>query len=240
LWRSILETPDCAFISLQYGDIGRDLEALRRETGHTVHWDREVDPTQFLDPFTAQIAAMDLVISVDNSTVHFAGAVGKPCWVLLPVNSDWRWMIDRTSSIWYDSLELWRQQIGEGWQPVVARVAERLREIGSEPLIDAQAEICLRCGEELLRREAMGPAEDYFRWLLETGRHKAAAFHGVGKAAHKAQHFQDGAAILGPNWRRSVSTTRPTGQWRCSMPAIATLASAWPATSRARAMTRPP
>ncbi len=197
LWRPILETPDCAFISLQYGDISRDLEVLKRETGHAVHWDREVDPTQFLDPFTAQIAAMDLVISVDNSTVHFAGAVGKPCWVLLPVNSDWRWMIDRTSSIWYDSLQLWRQNIGEGWQPVVARVAERLREIGSEPLIDAQAEICLRCGEELLRREAMAPAEEYFRWLLETGRHKAAAFHGVGKAAHKALHFKDAAAILG-------------------------------------------
>ncbi|HKP25740.1 MAG TPA: tetratricopeptide repeat protein [Dongiaceae bacterium] len=197
LWRPILETPDCAFISLQYGDISRDLEILKRETGHVVHWDREVDPTQYLDPFTAQIAAMDLVISVDNSTVHFAGAVGKPCWVLLPVNSDWRWMIDRTASIWYDSLQLWRQNIGEGWQPVVARVAERLREIGSEPLIDAQAEICLRCGEELLRREAMAPAEEYFRWLLETGRHKAAAFHGVGKAAQKAQHLQDAAAILG-------------------------------------------
>jgi hypothetical protein len=80
-------------------------------------------------------------------------------------------MIDRTKSIWYDSLDLWRQKIGEGWQPVVARVAERLRGIGSEPLIDAQAEICLRCGEELLRREAMAPAEEYFRWLLETGRH---------------------------------------------------------------------
>ncbi|HJR21367.1 MAG TPA: tetratricopeptide repeat protein [Dongiaceae bacterium] len=197
LWRPILDTPDCAFVSLQYGDISRDLEVLKRETGHVIHWDREVDPTQFLDPFTAQIAAMDLVISVDNSTVHFAGAVGKPCWVLLPVNSDWRWMIDRTSSIWYDSLLLCRQQVGEGWPPVVARVAERLREIGGEPLIDAQAEICLRCGEELLRREAMGPAEDYFRWLMETGRHRAAAFHGVGKAAQKAQQFQDAAAILG-------------------------------------------
>src|SRR4030095_10115702 len=118
LWRPILETPDCAFISLQYGDISRDLETLKRETGHVVHWDREVDPTQFLDPFTAQIAAMDLVISVDNSTVHFAGAVGKPCWVLLPVNSDWRWMIGRTSSIWYDSLQVWGQNGGEGWQPV--------------------------------------------------------------------------------------------------------------------------
>jgi len=197
LWRPIFETPDCAFISLQYGDIGRDLEALRNETGHLVYWDREVDPTQFLDPFTAQIAAMDLVISVDNSTVHFAGAIGKPCWVMLPVNSDWRWLIGRTSSIWYDSLHLWRQRIGEGWSHVVDRVAERLRAIGSESLIDAQAELCLRCGEELLRREAMGPAEDFFRWLMETGRHKAAAFHGVGKAAQKARQFQDAAAILG-------------------------------------------
>ena len=187
LWKPIFETPDCAFISLQYGDVSRDLETLRTETGHVVHWDREVDPFQYLDPFTAQIAAMDLVISVDNSTVHFAGAIGKPCWVLLPLNSDWRWLVDRTKSIWYDSLELIRQPKGEGWEHVVANVAKRLRDIGTEPLLDATAEICLRCGEELLRREAMAPAEDFFRWLMETGRHKAAAFHGVGKAALKAK-----------------------------------------------------
>ncbi len=60
-----------------------------------------------------------------------------------------------------------------------------------------RAEICLRCGEELLRREAMAPAEDFFRWLMETGRHKAAAFHGVGKAALKANHVRDAVAILG-------------------------------------------
>jgi tetratricopeptide (TPR) repeat protein len=197
LWKSILETPDCAFISLQYGDVSRDLETLRTETGHIVHWDREVDPFQFMDPFTAQIAAMDLVISVDNSTVHFAGAIGKPCWVLLPVNSDWRWLVGRTKSIWYDSLELIRQQKTEGWEQVVAKVAERLRAIGTEPLLDATAEICLRCGEEMLRREAMAPAEDFFRWLMETGRHKAAAFHGVGKAALKARHVRDAVAILG-------------------------------------------
>lgn len=197
LWKPIFETPDCAFISLQYGDVSRDLETLRKETGHVVHWDREVDPFQFLDPFTAQIAAMDLVISVDNSTVHFAGAIGKPCWVLLPLNSDWRWLVDRSKSIWYDSLDLIRQPKGEGWEHVVAKVAERLRAIGIEPLVDATAAICLRCGEELLRREAMAPAEDYFRWLMETGRHKAAAFHGIGKAALKARHVQDAVAILG-------------------------------------------
>jgi tetratricopeptide (TPR) repeat protein len=197
LWGPILETPDCAFISLQYGDVGRDIEAVRAQTGHAVHWDREIDPMQYLDPFTAQIAAMDLVISVDNSTVHFAGAIGKPCWVLLPVNSDWRWLVERRSSIWYDSLDLVRQLPGEGWEQVIDKVGDRLKAIGADPLIDAQAEMCLRCGEELLRREAMAPAEEYFRWLMETGRHKAAAFHGIGKAAQKAQHFADAAAILG-------------------------------------------
>lgn len=197
LWQPILETPDCAFISLQYGDVSRDIDTLRSATGHVVHWDREIDPFQFLDPFTAQIAAMDLVISVDNSTVHFAGAIGKPCWVLLPLNSDWRWLVGRTKSIWYDSLDLFRQEKSEGWEHVVATVAERLRAVGTEPLIDATAEICLRCGEELLRREEMALAEDYFRWLLETGRHKAVAFHGIGKAAQMARHLQDAAAILG-------------------------------------------
>jgi tetratricopeptide (TPR) repeat protein len=197
LWRPIFETPDCAFISLQYGDIKRDIDALRAETGHVVHWDREVDPQQYLDPFAAQIAAMDLVISVDNSTVHFAGAIGKPCWVLLPVNSDWRWLTERPTSVWYDSLVLFRQQRNEGWEPVVDEVARRLETIGSEPLADATGEMCLRCAENLLRRGAMAPAEDYFRWLLETGRHKAAAFHGIGLAAQKAQHSQDAAILLG-------------------------------------------
>ena len=195
--KPIFETPDCAFISLQYGDNSRDLEALKTETGHEIHWDREIDPLQYLDPFAAQIAAMDLVISVDNSTVHFAGAIGTPCWVLLPVNSDWRWLADRTTSIWYDSLELFRQQPGDGWTKVVERAAAKLREIGVDPLLDAQGNMCLRCGEELRRRGDMASAESYFRWLLSIGRHKAEAMHGIGLAAQKAQHFSDAAGILG-------------------------------------------
>jgi tetratricopeptide (TPR) repeat protein len=197
LWRPILENEACAFVSLQYGDIKRDIEALQAETGHIVHWDREIDPMQYLDPFTAQIAAMDLVISVDNSTVHFAGAIGKPCWVLLPVNSDWRWLVERTSSVWYESLELVRQKEGEGWEQAIAEAGRRLCATTDDALADAMGGMCLRCGEDLLRRDAMSTAEDYFRWLLDTGRHKAAALHGIGKAAQKAQHVQDAAAILG-------------------------------------------
>lgn len=197
LMKPILETPDCAFISLQYGDVSRDLERLRDETGHEIHWDRDIDPLHYLDPFAAQVAAMDLIISVDNSTVHFAGALGVPCWVMLPVNSDWRWLAERTSSIWYDSLELFRLQPGDGWDKLIARAAARLREVGTAPLVDAQATMCLRCGEELMRRGAMAPAENYFRWLLAIGRHQAAAMHGIGLAARKVKHFSDAAAILG-------------------------------------------
>ena len=196
-WRPIFEVDDCAFISLQYGDNSRDLERLTAETGHVVHWDREIDPMANMDPFTSQIAAMDLVISVDNSTVHFAGAIGKPCWVMLPVNSDWRWLADRSNSIWYDSLQLFRQKRGDGWEPLIRQAADQLRAFGVESLTDAIAQICLRGGEELLRRGAMAQAEAYFRWLLETGRSPAVAMHGIGLSAQKAQHFQDAAGILG-------------------------------------------
>ena len=242
LWRPIFETPDCAFISLQYGDIKRDIDALRAETGHDVHWDGEIDPMQFLDPFAAQIAAMDLVISVDNSTVHFAGAIGKPCWVLLPVNSDWRWLIERPSSIWYDSLVLFRQQPNLGWEPIVDEVAQRLRATGPETLADATGEMCLRCAENLLRRGVMPQAEDYFRWLLETGRHKAAAFHGIGLAAQKAQHSQDAQSCWArpPSSSRIASTTRPIGRWPCSRRVIATPQNDWRAISRAKATIPPP
>lgn len=195
--RAVLETPDCAFISLQYGDVSRDLDRLRAETGIEIYADPEIDPLSFIDPFAAQIAAMDLVLSVDNSAVHVAGAIGKPCWVMLPVNSDWRWLVERPDAIWYASLALFRQRPGDGWAKVVAEVAEKLRAIGREKLIDAHAEMCLRCAEEFLRRGIMQPSEVYFRWLLSTGRHQAQAFHGIGLAAQRAGHFSDAAAILG-------------------------------------------
>ncbi|MDB5419952.1 MAG: hypothetical protein JWP50_3371 [Phenylobacterium sp.] len=67
---------------------------------------------------------LDLVISVDTSVAHLAGAMGKPCWVLLPaIETDWRWLRERTDSPWYPSLRLYRQDPGEGWGPVIDRLA---------------------------------------------------------------------------------------------------------------------
>ena len=77
------------------------------------------------------------MISIDNSTVHFAGAVGVPAWVLLPVAPDWRWLLNREDSPWYPTARLFRQpRIGD-WNDVVRRVADELGSYdpGCGPLI---------------------------------------------------------------------------------------------------------
>jgi tetratricopeptide (TPR) repeat protein len=76
---------------------------------------------------TAGLAAnLDLVISIDTSIVHLAGAMGKPVWVLLPFVCDFRWLCDREDSPWYPTMRLFRQGKREGWVEVVKRIAEEL------------------------------------------------------------------------------------------------------------------
>ncbi len=70
----------------------------------------------------AIIDCLDLVIAVDTAVAHLAGAMGKPVFVLLPFNADWRWLLDRHDSPWYPSARLFRQNHGESWGEVIARV----------------------------------------------------------------------------------------------------------------------
>lgn len=77
----------------------------------------------------AVIAGLDLVICVDTSVAHLAGAMGKPVWVLLPRVADWRWLTGRDDSPWYPTARLFRAG-PDGWPGVMARVAEALRGFG--------------------------------------------------------------------------------------------------------------
>ena len=66
---------------------------------------------------------MDIVISVDTSVAHLAGALGKTTWVLLPYAPDWRWLLNRNDSPWYDSVRLYRQSDDMRWDALLEQVA---------------------------------------------------------------------------------------------------------------------
>lgn len=74
----------------------------------------------------ALISTLDLVISVDTSTAHLAGALGKPVWILLPHAPDWRWLLKRDDSPWYPSARLFRQDRADDWSGPIDRVREAL------------------------------------------------------------------------------------------------------------------
>ena len=75
----------------------------------------------------AVVELVDVVVTVDTSVAHVAGAMGKPVWILLPFNPhDWRWMLDREDSIWYPTARVFRQPVNGDWASVVRRVGEEL------------------------------------------------------------------------------------------------------------------
>jgi tetratricopeptide (TPR) repeat protein len=85
------------------------------------------DIADFADT-AALVARMDLVISVDTSVAHLAGAMGKPVWILLQHAADFRWMRHRIDSPWYPTARLFRQRKAGEWGDVLAEVAQALRE----------------------------------------------------------------------------------------------------------------
>jgi ADP-heptose:LPS heptosyltransferase len=75
----------------------------------------------------ALISTLDLVISVDTSVAHLAGALGKPTWVMVPFAPDFRWLLDREDTPWYPKMRLFRQSRAGDWDGVIARIGGALR-----------------------------------------------------------------------------------------------------------------
>lgn len=111
------------FVSLQKGR-GED-EALNPPVGMSLHAaGRQL--RDFADT-AAVIANLDLVISVDTAVAHLAGALGKPCWVLLPdYRCDWRWLTARSDTPWYPAMRLFRQSTAGDWAPVIDTIRHEL------------------------------------------------------------------------------------------------------------------
>jgi tetratricopeptide (TPR) repeat protein len=125
-WQPIFAATDARFVDLQYGEHRAEVDAFCREGAGELTVFDDVDPLRNIDDFLALIAALDLVISIDNSTVFMADSVGTPVWALLPVSGEWRWLAGRSSTPWCPHAELFRKSPGDDWDTVVADVAGRL------------------------------------------------------------------------------------------------------------------
>jgi tetratricopeptide (TPR) repeat protein len=109
---------DATYVSLQ-PEVRADDAPVLQGRGDIVHFGEELKT--YADT-AALIANLDLVISVDTSVAHLAGALAKPVWILLPFIPDWRWLLDRDDSPWYPTARLFRQDETRGWDSVMARV----------------------------------------------------------------------------------------------------------------------
>jgi Tfp pilus assembly protein PilF len=119
----LASVPGCEFVSLQLGAAAA--QAVSPPAGMIVH-DLTADIRDFADT-AALMDNLDLVISVCTSTVHLAGALGKPVWLLNRFNTDWRWFLNRDRSPWYPSMRIFRQPQPGDWDSVVRSVTEALR-----------------------------------------------------------------------------------------------------------------
>ncbi|HPM85386.1 MAG TPA: hypothetical protein PLF81_32010, partial [Candidatus Anammoximicrobium sp.] len=124
-WEPILTAPDCCFVNLQHGGSQAEVLDVSSRLGLTIAAWPEVNPIVDLDTFAAQIAALDLVISIDNSTMHLSAALGVPTWgiVAFPSASYWRWFGDGEDCAWYSSLRLWRKGPADSWDDLLGRLA---------------------------------------------------------------------------------------------------------------------
>jgi len=123
-------------ISLQKGDAAT--QARTPPLGMVLHdWAAELD--DYADT-AALVDALDLVISVDTSVVHLAGALGKPVWVLNRYDQCWRWLRGRTDSPWYPTARLFRQQSAGDWPGVIRDVVEALHAERDAPRLRQPAE----------------------------------------------------------------------------------------------------
>lgn len=125
-WDPILATAGVGFVNLQYGDVAQDIGSVQARLGVEIFQDPAIDQMQSLDDFAAQIAALDLVISISNTTVHVAGALGQPVWTILSYTPDWRWQRAGATSLWYPAMRLYRQPRLNAWSEAFAQVHDDL------------------------------------------------------------------------------------------------------------------
>jgi len=115
LMEPLLKMDGLRFVNLQYGKDRSKLTEFFKNADRDIIDDGNIDPSVSLSPLANQIGALDLVISVSNTTAHLSGAIGTPTWVIVPalgLGSMWYWLSDCQNCVWYPSVSLFRRSMG--------------------------------------------------------------------------------------------------------------------------------
>jgi len=214
LLTKLLDIPGADFYSLQK-EMTADEIALLEQMPVS-------DLSSYLHDFAdtaAAISALDLVISVDTSVAHLAGALGKPVWIFLCFVPDWRWMLQREDSPWYPTARLFRQSTAGDWEGVLEQASFALREIicqdqEAQPLIEILPNIELakkqfNRGNILKAQGRFSEAIAYFKNalvlqpdLIEAATNLAVTLHQTGDFAEATAYYQR-ALEIDPNCAQS-------------------------------------
>ena len=127
----LLQVEGVTWVNLQYNHDPTELDQLAREHGAQIHHFEGI--TADLLATAALTAQLDLVITVQQTAAHIAGAIGTPAWVLLPCSAEWRYGMEGSQMPWYNSVELFRQMSFGDWSGPIESVRQRLISWLAEP-----------------------------------------------------------------------------------------------------------
>jgi len=125
----LLDRDDCIFVSLQHGDVAAEIADFNAARTNKVLSFPPGDLHDFED-FAGLIGAVDYVVSIDNTTLHLCGALGKPCYALLSRRAEWRYGATGDTLPWYQSVKLFRQHHDGQWRDVIEKIDDALTVMG--------------------------------------------------------------------------------------------------------------
>ena len=125
----IFENKKLNFINLQYGNHEHEINNLEAKIGRKIFSKDSIDNKNDIYGLAKKIKKCDLVITIDNSTVHLAGFLNKKTFLLLPFVADWRWQLHRNDTPWYNSVKLFRQNKKFEWDPVISKITKILERL---------------------------------------------------------------------------------------------------------------
>lgn len=123
--RPLLRRPDCAFVSLQYGDVADEIDAVNAGLDRPIMSFPAAQIADF-EQLAGLALGLDVVVSVQTALVHLCGALGAPCLAMIPFLPEWRYGAQGERMPWYDSVTLLRQPTQGQWDPVIEAVGDRL------------------------------------------------------------------------------------------------------------------